>query len=606
MAEALEFLLELDAKVDGAITLGTILKQMDASLKGVDAALKKVEQASGAASRGHEKQGKAAEHTGGILHNFLHAILHPLHTKLGQIAEFEFIRRGVDALIEAPKEALHAFAELFEKMIEVSAEAERTELSFKLMFGESEGKETLEWIEKISKFTEFTGKELKGAAQDLAKVGFEGDDLTRALAASLDIAAFDKSGEAGLGGALSSLERVKRTGRVENKTLGGLGIGNDAFYAELSKRTGEGVKVLKKKMEEGKIAAADSLETLYAMIGKKTGKDLGGAGVEMSNTLQARIKHLKELPELFFEKLKGTQGYAAINDFVGHLLEIFSPEGEIGRSIQDSLDKIFNTAGAKLKGINLEAVFSGLPAAITAVTETIKTLWLAFEPFVKGVELVANVLDKINMRDPIKEAATEAHNRAANPELWAEHDRLTAKRHQMLSDKASGQDYVDPDKQFGPQEGYADRAARELKENMGNVGWVAGESFSSKLNKSMTFGGTTGAAGAVAGTKDGLQQHSPSRVFENIGLMAGEGFNQGLDARMRATDDVARGAFAVPSQAGGARGGHTIQIEVNTTVHANGGDANQIAQQVSEQVQAIVPGALHAAIEQMASQAGSA
>lgn len=561
MAEGLEFLLELDAKLEGALSMVRALEKGDEALHKVDAGMRKVEAAAGHASAGHAKLGHQAEHTGGILRNLHHATLGPLIERFERIAEFEFIRRGVDALIEAPMEALHLFTELFEEMVKVAAEAERTQLSFELLFGQAEGRETLEWIESIGKNTEFTNNQLKGMAQSLAKVGFEGEGLTRALAASIDIAAFSSTGQAGADAALNSLERIKRTGRIDNRSLGGLGIGEKAFLEELSKRTGEGTKVLKKKIDEGKLDAEQSLEALYSMIAKKTGKDLGGAGVAMGQTLGAKLTHLKELPELFFEKLRSSKGFAAISEFVGKLVESLDPESAAGRKISTGLTSIFDKIGETLKDIDIGSTINTLINALTNLPSTMRPVIVAFQAIYDILKGIIFVLENI---PGIHEFIELAKSTAAT------------------------------DKNYRGALGAFDK---KTKSN-----WGAPEADSPEwLKKGKGMGEKL-----EEGTRAALGTHSPSTVFEDIGKNVGEGFNQGLGKSMSAGDDVARGAFAIPVPKSGAGiGGNTIHVEVNTTVHATG-NGESIAKDVSDQIRELLPGALQSAIEQLGNQAGSA
>lgn len=612
----LTFLFQLDGKIDAGIPKA--LKQAEDGLKGVEEKLKKVDQGYGKLRDQHGrfiggmgKHDSAVKHTEGLLSHFASATLGPLAHRMERIAEFEFIRRGVDALIEAPMEALHLFKELAVEMINVAAQAERTELSFKLLFGETEGKETLEWIEKISKFTEFTDDQLKGMAGSLAKVGFEGEGLTRALAASLDIAAFSGSGQAGADSALSSLERIKRTGKIDNRSLGGLGIGESAFLAELSRRTGEGTKALKKKIDEGKISAEDSLEALYSMIAKKTGKDLGGAGVAMSQTLMARLKHLKDLPEQFFQKLAGTEGFNKISEFVGRLVDIFDPEGEIGVAISGTLNKLFDEAGDKLSGIDLEGMFRNVPAAIESVTSSLSAMWDAFKPFIDAFKAVAATVEWINEKTGTgsysKQAATNKQFRIDNPELAAEGDRLR----RLLADKKAatmkGRTWEDPEKVFGPQETYVDRSARRAKE----AGKLSADGFVRGLDGHMfdvEYAGAGLGRAAINGVEKKLDLHSPSRVFERMGEMTGAGFNRGITKSMADTDDVMKGAFAVPAPTGGAHGRTEINLGgIHVTVGAGAGsDARQIGETVAAKIQEIAPGMLQSALERLAIQAGGA
>jgi hypothetical protein len=115
---------------------------------------------------------------------------------------------------------------------------------------------------------------------------------------------------------------------------------------------------------------------------------------------------------------------------------------------------------------------------------------------------------------------------------------------------------------------------------------------------------------AAQSSRDALGQKSPSKVFEQIGMMTGAGFRQGIEKSRAATDDVMRGAFAAPAPTSGGAGGGGTEINlggIHVTIGAGAGsDARQIGETVAAKIQEIAPGMLQSAIERLALQAGGA
>lgn len=576
MAEGLEFLVELDAKLDGALEFERVLKGIDKGIGAVDSGLKKVEHASGRASAGHEKHGKAAKHTEGILHHFLDATLGPFAHKLKEIAEFEFIRRGVDALIDAPKEAFEWFKELFGEMVKVASQAERTSKSFELLMGPSEGREMLEWTEKVSKFTEFTGAQLKGMEQSLAKVGFKGEGLKDAVAAALDLAGFSGSGQEGAESAISALNMLKVSGKVGPRQLKGFGISDEDFWKELSDRTGIGIQSLKKRIDEGKLDTQESIDALLSLVTKRTGKDLGGVGFEMSKTMGAQMTHLKAAPEEMFEKMADTKGFAALKGFTTRLNQALDPESASGGKLLATLAKTVDMIGAMVSKIDVNVLVKDITRLVTI-----------FDHLLVDLDRFTGVRNPVSGKVEFPKATTGVSG--AIEKGWDFFRWITPKKiqpgpmvHDWFGKKLDSWDKAGEDAAAGMAKGVE-----------GGIPDVAA---------------ATDAMGkaAIDATKTKIDAHSPSRVFEDLGKMTGAGFNRGIEASMARTDDVVRGAFAVPAPRGGNLGGnHTISVEVNTTVNAAGAP-HEIAQQVTQQIREIIPGALQSAIEQMAGQAGSA
>jgi hypothetical protein len=565
--DGLQWLLSLDVEKEEALGFLKTLDKMTSSLKGAKTETEKVEHATRAAGEGHKKHGEGAKELHGILDRLNNAALDPLLHRLKQYAEFEFVREGIEKLLELPGEIIEKLKELGVEMVTVAARAERTNLSFSLLFGADQGSEVLEYIEHIGDATEFTQQALKGAAQNLAKVGFAGQGLTRAMAASLDIAAFSPDKAAGFSEALSSLERIKRTGRVDNRVLGGLGIGQIPFLKELSARTGQEMSGLKKKLEAGKIDAETALETLYTMISKKTGKDLGGAGVDMSKTLEARLTRLKQLPELFFEKLAKTDAFDKLSGAADRLLEKLNPEGATGKKIFEALERGASAVVDAIDSIDVDKIGH----ALVSLSEDVKPVIGAFEKLghaisqvVKGIDAVVN--SKFGEIVGMTVRGTGAVVKHAGEGLLS----------------ASG--------------------AAPIIDGLAN--YLKGPAATAKV-----AGAGEHVGDAVAGgTEKKLGIQSPSKVFADLGRQTVAGYELGVKSASGALDNVMAGAFAVPAPQGGrvaALGGNVSvvvgDIHVTTGPHAN---AQEIGEAVVRAVESALPGALKSGLDQMAAQGG--
>jgi hypothetical protein len=584
--DGLDWLLSLDVQQDDALAFLKTIDKMTASLKATKTETDKVEEASAHASKGHKKHEESVHGLAGAIKHLTKSVLEPFEERLKRIAEFEFIRKGVDMLIEAPMEALEKLKEIGEEIVMSAAKAERTEKAFGLMFGHEGAEEMLGYINKIRTSTEFTAEQLEGAVANLGKVGFKGKGLTRALSAAQDLAALNPDKAGGFSEAVMGLDQAKRTGMVNNRTLRPLGIGENDFLKELSKRTGKDLGTLKKQLAAGKIDTEESLETLYMMITKKTGKLLGGAGVEMSGTLGARLEHVGEIPELFYKRLATSPGLDILKDTLANVIEIFDPSSERGERIFEALDTAFTMVAKAASEIDVESIANtiedGIVPAAEAFLGILKDMQDVVSPLVEGFKFIAGAVDKIN---PFSDASAgkDAEAWVRNPGLMAANENLRAQiRAQRLQDKMGlpRNVYEGPLEQSG-----IDRLAAKQKE----------------------YGAKMGAA-AVEGAKgpQGVDAHSPSKKFEYLGRMTGEGFARGIEISAAGVDEAIGSMFGSTRMSGSA--GSKVQIgDVTVQVTVSGGSsstAEQIGEATARAVESILPGALQSALSAIAQQTG--
>lgn len=148
-------------------------------------------------------------------------------------------------------------------------EAERVDRQLKMIFGKT-AQDVRDYATQVAPFSEFNRSQILFALLFLGEAGFRGQDLPRALAAALDVAALSIAKERGLSEALDALAEIRKSERVGDFSLRKLGIGIGAYQRAAASRGASASDV------------TSELETIYVLIAKKTGKPLGNASVAMS------------------------------------------------------------------------------------------------------------------------------------------------------------------------------------------------------------------------------------------------------------------------------------------------------------------------------------
>jgi hypothetical protein len=574
----LDFLYEIDAKLDGLLKMNQEVGKSIGALHKLDEATEHAGHASEHASRGHDKHAHSLINLG---HQFEYAKngLNEFAEAIGLVLAFEAVEKIVDKVKELGAEILGA-----------AGKAERAEKSFKLLLGVQGGDELLEYLEDITKHTEFTNERLQGTAASLLRVGFAGEGLHRALAAALDIAALPGGN---LEEALASLERLKRTGRVDNRTLGGIGFGENDFLKQLSARTGKPSDILKRDMEKGKLDVEEALESLYDLIHKRTGRALGAAGVEMSETLGARITHLRDAPEELYKTLSKTEAFDRLSGVIGKLGDMLNPSGEVGGKLAKSLEVLFTRAADLIEHIDFKAWGDRLIDFLDKLPQRLEDVEEVLSVFASVAKFLGGIV--VDLGDELGRLAAVLFLAGEKVVEWV----------------TGAYDTV-----VGVAERFFEAAA-----GIGKALWQG--------LKEGIAGGITAVLDTVSGLGDAvvgklkgvLGIHSPSAVFAEMGEMSGEGYIRGLDrsadeidaavARsMSMADAVPAGAYPRPAGASGGFGPIQVTVHVETNVNATGhggeGNAEQLGQQVAAHVESILPGALQSAFERMQLQAGSA
>jgi hypothetical protein len=566
VSEGAEFLVALEANTKGAEAMVLALDTLTAKLSKADRATDKTEKKIGLLDRVFEKAGERTK-------DFAKETL----SHFTALASFEGLKRIGEGLFELGKEAFEA-----------AGEAERTRKSFEFLMGVEPADELLGFMDRLAKHTEFTDGALKGFAGSLVRAGFAGEDLERALGATIDLAALAPDKMAGAAEALQLLSKVKLKGGVSERELIGAGLSPEKLFKRLAGDLGIGVKAVEERLQQGKVDTGVLIEALYSEIAKKTGKPLGGAGVAQSFTFLARLEKAKDIIPNLFEELEKSEGLKGVTSGLGRLVEALDPDSPAGKKIVGGLEQMLDRFGKFTNEIDfnkvadqtlraLDVLEAGAKAAVTTVDLLITSLnglrvaWNLLNGSREGVEK-GSVLDKV--------FETVDAGKTGN---------------KTLDDLATG---------LGG----------------GGLATDIGAGIGRRIAQGLGFGVKAGAPEAArassdlgATAEDALMSHleiqSPSRVFARLGQHTARGFAIGIRG---GTDEVQAEidhTFSPDSLAGTSSssvpgGGTRNEITINVSVGAGVDQAG--AHEIGNIIATTTRAEIQRLLEQMQNEGGAA
>lgn len=469
----------------------------------------------------------------------------------------EGLKLGAEFAVGAVKKV----GEVMWDAVKAASGAERLDKVFANMLGKDEGRKTLAWLEDFAELTEFTDDQVKPLAASLIRVGLTGPALHNAMSAAVDAASLSTDKVGGLGEAVSSLAKIARTGRVDSRTLAGLALNPHDVAEQLSKDLGMLPDVVKKKLEEGTLRGVDAMGSIFTVIEKQTGKQLGGAGLEMAKGLDARLGKLKEVPDEIFKKLKDTQGFEDISNTIARITELLSPKSPVGEKLFGALSRMVDAVGDKLKGINWEGVANSITHMLDKITALIDPLSEVAKVLGKIVDFGASKLGTL-----LKVAGAPA--------------------------TALG--YI-TGKVFGDRDALIESMGEQNERAWDEIGRAHGYAA---------------GKGVEAGGRLALESKSPSRVWMRIGADSAEGFALGMEdgaPRVREATATVAAAPSIGDLRGSVGSSSTLNaggvtVEVNVNVGGSSASPEEIGREVASQV----PTAILAALEQFNACAGLA
>lgn len=536
--EGVEFLLELNAKLDETTKMVREMTRVQAEAAKLDQALRKAGKATSFLNDLTGKAGAAFKSAGTAMLGHLAAL-----------ASFEGLSRLGSAIMNVGSQALVA-----------AGEAERTRRSFELLLGDAPAAELLGFLDRLAAKTEFTDGQLKGFAGSLLRAGFAGEDLVRAMAGVVDLAAMPGDKMANAAEAIGLLSKIRLKGGISERELVSAGMNPAKVFERVAAETGIAVANVEKQIGAGKVRAGTLIEALYSEIAAKTGKDLGGAGVAMSMTFLSQLEKAKDIIPNLFEEIEASGDLMRVTEALNKVTEALSPDSPAGRKIVGGLVGMLNRFADLTTKVDFDAWSNRLVTAMELFTTLVEVgaevgreLGMLFDNFTRFGESLGEVLfETTEMVGEFFSAAAELGGA-----VWR---------------------------------GLVDGITARVTEVVDSVKFLGKE-----------------AIGALKGV---LGISSPSKVFANLGLMTAQGFELGIHRALPGVADTVAGAFAPASLlpavgAGGAEGAAAaaprFACYVTVNVGAAPGDEAR-ARQVADDVGVSVRKALEAAFEAWAAE----
>jgi tape measure domain-containing protein len=252
------------------------------------------------------------------------------------------VGEGLGLAMEAGRKVVEVVGEIGAKFIEATGQEQRFRIASGVLFGEQD-KEVRDYIDHIAGATELTDDELKSMVLQLKRAGFEADELQNALPAALDIGGFLGGGVANIQAATDALEHMRLTGEANKRQLVALGLSERQVLEQLKKDTGLSVDELKKKMADGKLNPRTLLRAVYEQTAAREGGLLGTTAEKLGDTVEAKLKKLKNLPDQFFQNLVTSKGFDSFSNFLTKLVGELSPESPFGQEVMAGLESIGDT-----------------------------------------------------------------------------------------------------------------------------------------------------------------------------------------------------------------------------------------------------------------------
>jgi tape measure domain-containing protein len=553
MPEGVQWLIDFDSKTKGATDALFVMDKIE--VKG-EAATKAITEMGTALDKSSKKAGdtgkaltdmadKGKTHTEGMWKEMLK----------GELV-FEAIRRGAEL-------AWNGIKTMTSELISEAAGAERIGRVFDNMLGVGEGKATLEYLEKFATMSEFTGHTLRGMGAELLRAGLRGADFRNALGAAVDVAAQAPDKMEGLQEAISSLSRISLMGKVDARTLRGLRLNPHEVAEQMSQDLGMTKEAIKKQLQEGTLDGTKAMQSIFTVMERKSGKQLGGLGEAMADTFGAKWEKIKKIPEEMFESMADTPAWGRMSSALDDILAAFGPDSEAGAALREGLADVVEWAADTVKTTDWKEVATDIKDIVKGSKDWFKVLGD-----------IASVAEKI----------------------------ITVYRGAgKMLDAVGG----------GIRWGY-EHLGGLGKSSVGEFGSTANEFRKAQAEAAMEKAGLAqGAAlgrGTESGAKDALDIHSPSKVFEEIGRQSAAGFALGWSAPPPVAQTAATPDFDT-SAMGKMGGGRSVSIApgaimVSPQIHVSGTNAS--ADDIAREIAVQVPAALLSALEQLNIEGGLA
>lgn len=537
------------------------------------------------------------------------------------LAEKASSARGAINALGAPLLVMGAVAtgigyEFAKSAVHVASFAEDNKVALEVVTGSQDAaNRVLKDMINLAAHLPITDQIAMGAATRYMLAGFKEKDLANMVTAMSDVQALNPGrGLEAMNDFANLITRIK-SGGLNARELMFLPqethINPEAIRKELQAM---GYVAMKTVQDMHLMAHAinpdDFIEATVRAISAMTGgKGIGNLSGKLSHTITGLLSTLEGREFALMIDLDTSPGYESLRGFLRNMVEVTDPNSELGREISQNIagafSDSFGTVFSELGGPNgpkkiAEIVrsdvipafkdFATVVGGIASVTMTIVSGWANLTRFLRG------------------DTGLGVHGKTIEELTSGKQNEVNSSGFLNLLGigKGSGQwSALAPDAQ--------DRVRRlALKTGIGTFqsasDVVDGYSKSIRAGIPEVVGAHEDVAQAgIDASRDVLQIHSPSKVFERIGAFATAGYTRGVLGGMGEAQDALGGMVSAPAVgAFVARSGDGRQIVINMPINVDArgsdkDDANDIAKAVAD----AVPASLVQAFDMIATQYGN-
>lgn len=243
-------------------------------------------------------------------------------------------------------------------MMSLAAGAEQTAIAFEVLLGSAEkSKAMIDAMRALDMKTVFGMRELSESAKMMLNFGVAGEEVVPILSMITDIAAGDSQK---LEGMTRAFGQMSGAGRLMGQDLNQMINAGFSPLQEISKRTGESMAVLKKRMEDGNVSVAEVKQAFVDAT--SAGGRFAGMNDRMSQTTAGQYAKLKSEVEMLAIAM-GTTLLPEANKLLEWARKFFDKTDDMPSTfskMQTSVRDWFTETQEKFEGI-------GVVVGVTAV-----------------------------------------------------------------------------------------------------------------------------------------------------------------------------------------------------------------------------------------------
>lgn len=488
----------------------------------------------------------------------------------------------------------------FAKMaIDTLSFKENTLQSFELMLGTREAADDLfKEAALFARQTPFNTQEVVSSFQTLMASGFSRAETPEVFKALGDVASMAGGGGELIGRVAQQFAQVRAMGKltyIDFKQITGMmasaGIGQSAVLEVLAKKMRVSTQEAANLISHGGVTSEVGITSIIDTIRGKFGEL--GRGMELqSKTLSGLFSTLgSSFTDMFFSlpRLENIPGVGAFKGFVQNLIKLLDVGNASGQRVAKTFERMLNSIGggmfADLVG---ESGLEKLEGILTGILNRFEVFWTYLEGwgrFLRG--LVTGLLQAVGLgsdlaatMDPARLEEFKRTMEDMGTRVGAVLGKLADMFFKLFSVIERMVVVSETINRFNPVTALIDA----LTSGSPKVTGAAGEMIN-------------GVKDRVTGP-DGLEMHSPSRVFERYGQLTAQGFEKGILSGIGDTSlAVGQLAAARPNV---THAGNTISVTVS--VDARGEDGESLAHRLGE----LLPGQIAAAFDQLGIEGGTA